>query len=205
MHGHGGRRLVQQRKTILSLCDFSGNWPKHYREAGYNILQVDLKHGDDVRLFRLPTERIHGVLAAPPCTEFAVSGARWWEAKGETPLLAGLALVDACVRLIMALKLRDGLAWWSLENPVGRLNHWLGKPRCYFNPSDFGGYLTPPGDTYTKKTGLWGEFTIPTPRPVDPTEGSKMWALYGGKSERTKELRSMTPMGFARAFFEANP
>lgn len=26
----------------------------------------------------------------------------------------------------------------------------------------------------------------------------------GGKSERTKELRSMTPLGFAKAFFEAN-
>ena len=26
----------------------------------------------------------------------------------------------------------------------------------------------------------------------------------GGKSERTKELRSMTPMGFARAFCAAN-
>ena len=27
---------------------------------------------------------------------------------------------------------------------------------------------------------------------------------YGGKSERTKELRSETPMGFAYAFYEAN-
>lgn len=27
----------------------------------------------------------------------------------------------------------------------------------------------------------------------------------GGKSERTKTLRSMTPPGFARAFMEANP
>jgi hypothetical protein len=26
----------------------------------------------------------------------------------------------------------------------------------------------------------------------------------GGKSERTKKLRSVTPQGFAKAFFEAN-
>lgn len=40
--------------------------------------------------------------------------------------------------------------------------------------------------------------------PVDPTEGSKMHRLYGGKSERTKMMRSITPMGFANAFYEAN-
>lgn len=33
--------------------------------------------------------------------------------------------------------------------------------------------------------------------------GSWMWANLGGKSERTKELRSITPMGFSRAFATA--
>jgi hypothetical protein len=32
-----------------------------------------------------------------------------------------------------------------------------------------------------------------------------MWAKLGGNSEKTKELRSLTPAGFAQAFFEANP
>jgi|TARA_R100000501_G_C2548953_1_gene64445 superfamily I DNA and RNA helicase len=37
--------------TIISLCDFTGEWSRPYKEAGYDVLQVDLKHGQDVRLF----------------------------------------------------------------------------------------------------------------------------------------------------------
>ena len=90
------------------------------------------------------------------------------------------------------------------ENPVGRLPRLvpeLGKPRMYFNPCDY-------GDPYTKKTGLWGDFNTNLPKnPVEPERVCKQgsWVQkLGGKSERTKELRSMTPPGFAQAFFEAN-
>jgi len=44
--------LLLQQRTIISLCDFSGNWSKPYRDAGYNVVQVDLKHGNDVRMFQ---------------------------------------------------------------------------------------------------------------------------------------------------------
>ncbi len=84
--------------TVLSLCDYTGNWSRPYREAGYDVRQVDLQHGDDVRLFEALPYPVRGVLAAPPCTDFAGSGARWWEGKGQKPLLNGLALVDACCR-----------------------------------------------------------------------------------------------------------
>lgn len=71
----------------------------------------------------------------------------------------------------------------------------------YFHPWEY-------GDAYTKKTALWGEFNEPVRTPVEPiracAQGSWVQKL-GGKSERTKELRSATPMGFARAFFLANP
>ena len=39
--------------------------------------------------------------------------------------------------------------------------------------------------------------------PVAATAGSKMWRLP--PSEDRAALRSVTPAGFARAFFEANP
>ena len=66
---------------------------------------------------------------------------------------------------------------------------------------------------YDPQPGLWGRFNMPEPRPVEPVmltdskgnRGSWMWLKLGGKSERTKELRSATPMGFAKAFKEANP
>lgn len=61
------------------------------------------------------------------------------------------------------------------------------------------------GDTYTKKTLLWGRFNADLPiAPVEPVEGSKMHKLYGGKSLATKNARSVTPIGFAYSFFLAN-
>jgi hypothetical protein len=70
-------------KTILSLCDYSGSWSKPYRDAGYKVIQVDIKHGQDVRLFEFPGQ-VHGILAAPPCTHLASSGARWASQEIET-------------------------------------------------------------------------------------------------------------------------
>lgn len=184
--------------AILSLCDFTGNWSRPYEEGGYEVIRIDLKNGADVRLIEFIQRPIRGILAAPPCTAFAGSGAQYWPAKdasGET--IEGLALVDACLRAVAIYN----PAWWALENPVGRLRRWLGPPAYTFHPCDF-------GDAYTKKTLLWGRFRAPTKTPVEPIrvnkQGSWIQSL-GGKSERTKELRSATPMGFARAFAEANP
>lgn len=186
---------MNQHKIILSLCDHSGNWPLYYREAGYDVRCFDLKHGQDVRLLECPG-KVYGVLAAPPCTVFANSGARW--PRTTEDMLEGLSVLDACLRIIAITK----PVFWALENPIGKLKRYLGEPRMMFNPCDF-------GDPYTKRTCLWGTFIPPvglftTTEAVAPTEGSKMHALYGGKSERTKELRSVTPLGFAKAFFESN-
>lgn len=180
-------------RRILDLCGGTGAWSEPYRKAGYDVYLIEIKQGKDVRLQELPND-VHGVLAAPPCTHLAGSGARWWEGKGEPALLESLSIVDACLRIVCMTQ----PSWWALENPVGRLVHYLGEPRLIFNPCDY-------GDPYTKATCLWGRFTPPTLNRVEPTEGSKMWAQYGGKSEATKEARSVTPPGFARAFFEANP
>lgn len=177
---------------ILSLCNYTGEWSKPYRENGYEVIQIDIKHGQDVRLLEHIND-VHGILAAPPCTHFASSGARWWKEKGESALLEGLAIVDACMRVILSCR----PVFWCLENPVGRLRRYIGPPKMTFNPCDY-------GDPYTKKTLLWGDFTMPVKRnPVPPHEGSKMHRLP--PSEDRQALRSITPSGFAKAFFEANP
>ena len=183
--------LFNDKKLILSLCDYTGNWPRYYKEAGYDVRLVDLKHGCDVRLMKIPVKSVYGILAAPICTVFASSGARW--PRSDDDYREGLSLVDACLRLVPICRPK----FWALENPVGKLVRWLGKPKTYFNPCDY-------GDPYTKKTALWGDFNIPTLTRVEPTEGSKMHTCFGGKSERTKELRSSTPLGFAKAFYKAN-
>jgi hypothetical protein len=188
--------------TILSLFDYTGNWSAPYREAGYDVIQVDMQLGANVYLINpadLP--EIHGVLAAPPCTHFAVSGARWFEDKdidGRT--FEGVALMYKTLSIVWYLRERDNLAWWCLENPVGRLNRLVPELQLYgpqyFQPCDH-------GDPYTKKTGLWGEFTIPAPTNiVEPVQGSKMHRLP--PSPERAALRSATPEGFARAFFEVN-
>jgi hypothetical protein len=94
-------------------------------------------------------------------------------------------------------------SFWVIENPVGRIGNYanIGKP-FYFQPCDY-------GDPYTKKTGLWGEFIPPLPllsggyyQPVEPVEGSRMHLLP--PSPERAALRSITPLGFAYAFYEAN-
>lgn len=185
-------------KTILSLFDYSGNWSEPYTLNGYNVLRADIKLGIDILelgVDDLPDE-IYGILAAPPCTDFAGSGAQYWKAKdadGRTE--ASLKLIDKVLELV---EIYDPV-FWALENPVGRLQKLrpqIGDP-WYFQPCWF-------GDAYTKKTGLWGKFNKDLPRnEVEPDPNSWIMKL-GGKSERTKELRSMTPKGFAQAFYEAN-
>ncbi len=186
-------------KTILSLFDYSGNWPRYYKENGYDVYSLDIKNGIDILEITkddLPTE-IYGILAAPPCTDFASSGAQYWKAKdadGRTD--ASLRLIDKTLEIISWY---PNITFWAIENPVGRLSKLrpgLGSP-WYFQPHWY-------GDAYTKKTGLWGKFNKDLPRnDVDPDPNSWIMKL-GGKSEKTKELRSMTPLGFAKAFYEAN-
>ena len=174
---------------ILDLCGGTGAWSKPYKDAGYDVRIIDIDQ--DVRLVR-PPDNVRGILAAPPCTHLSGSGARWWDEKGETALLDALSIVDACLRIVLLTQ----PAWWCLENPVGRLVHYLGKPKLYFQPWEY-------GDPYTKKTCLWGDFNEPKRNPVEPTEGGKMWRLP--PSDDRAMLRSITPAGFAQAFFFANP
>jgi hypothetical protein len=182
--------------TILSLCDFTGNWSRPYQEAGYEVIRVDLRHGQDVRLLPRLDGRVHGILAAPPCTAFSKAGAWKWEEWGDAAVLEGLSIVDACLRAVAIHRPE----WWALENPAGRLRRWLGPPAWSFQPCDF-------GDPWTKRTYLWGHFTPPMPIycpsaiSVKPIRGDVTTRM----SSSAKVARSATPEGFSRAFFEANP
>lgn len=173
---------------ILDLCAGSGAWSQPYVDSGYEVIRVTLPE-QDVRLFR-PPDQVHGILAAPPCTVFASSGARW--PRTDQDYIEALSIVDACLRLVIVCQPQ----WWCLENPVGKLVRWLGPPVAYFNPCDY-------GDPWTKKTALWGDFIMPPKTPVEPICGSKIHR-YPPSPDRG-DLRSITPPAFSRAFFEANP
>jgi hypothetical protein len=233
-------------KTILSIFDHSGAWSAPYWEAGgYDVIELDLQNhllpfdileietaGQALDLF----ECVDGILAAPPCTDFTVSGAQYWPAKDAGGITGrSVSLVYQVLKLV-DLFMPD---WWAIENPVGRINRLVPElaeygPR-YFDPCDYAGYL-PTGpiahlhldhirrkqgvgvtieeaetvmchEAYTKKTGLWGKFTMPEPKRIEPVrvcaQGSPLQRM-GGKSTKTKNARSVTPRGFARAFYQAN-
>jgi len=177
-------------KVILDLCGGTGAWSEPYRDNGYDVRIITLPDYD-VRLLENLNKLIYGILAAPPCTDLAGSGARWWKEKGQDALLGALAIADACMRVILISK----PVFWSLESPVGRLSKFYGKPRMYFNPCDY-------GDGYTKKTCLWGDFNEPKKNPVEPV--GKNPIHYMPPSPDRQLLRSITPPGFAKQFYEAN-
>jgi hypothetical protein len=202
--------------TVVSFCDRTGTMVRPWREAGYRAITVDLQPAvmellpglrhhviADIRavgaaaIRRKAITPIVAVFAFPPCTNLAVSGARWFKSKGLGGLIEGLELVNACRELCEALG-----APWMLENPVSTLSSYWREPDCTFDPCDFGGYLEPEGDHYTKRTCLWvgGGFTMPAKRPVYPHRGSQMHLL--APSPDRADLRSETPKGFARAVFE---
>lgn len=156
-----------------------------------------------------------GILMAPPCTDFSSSGARHWPAKdadGRTKV--SISIVTSCLFIKDALKPR----FWVAENPAGRMAKLVpavGKRRMTFHPCHYAGLADDPeGEAYTKLTCLYGDFNVNLPRAdrepkmvtlKNGKRGSWMWAKLGGKSEKTKALRSKTPQGFSRAFARANP
>ncbi|MGZ0787109.1 DNA cytosine methyltransferase [Pseudomonas saponiphila] len=197
-------------KVVLSLFDKSGQWSDPWVEAGYQVYRFDIQDnpelGDvtkfDVEFFMeyfgdFEGAEVYAIIAACPCTDFANSGARHFAAKdldGRTA--ASIELVHQTLRLVEYYR----PPIWAIENPVGRIEKLAGLPpwRLSFNPCDL-------GEPYTKKTLIWGRFNADLPvAPVYPTEGSKMHTQYGGSSLATKNARSVTPAGFAYAFFMAN-
>lgn len=63
-------------------------------------------------------------------------------------------------------------------------------------------------NAYTKKTGIWGDFNRDMVKDrIEPVRcnpwGSPLMSL-GGDNAKTKEIRSHTPVGFAKAFYQAN-
>jgi hypothetical protein len=195
---------VQERnkdKIILDLCGGTGSWSQPYRDAGYDVRLVTLPDSD-VREYVSPDD-VYGILAAPPCTHFTNSGAQYWKIKDQDGrTLADTQIITHCLRVIALAQPK----FWVMENPTGRFGKWMGKPQLVFNPCDY-------GDPYTKRTCSWGRFVHPVKNPVDPefviaSNGdrySKVFMATGGSSARTKDIRSVTPPGFAKAFLRQIP
>jgi len=201
-----------------------------YDVRNINIFEGWLYDGKDPQNRICKIEDVYGILAAPPCTMF--SDART-HAKTPRNLKIGMDIVKACLDIIYEIQFKiksdqqkySPLKFWALENPwYGRTKWFLGYPTYIFNPWEF-------GDMYKKKTALWGYFNPPIktvilapdkmkPSPVDLQHPMKKFDMLlmpelkelksrsmledWKKTGLRQTLRSITPKGFAEAFFKAN-
>ena len=157
------------------------------------------------------------IFSFPPCTDLAVSGAAHFETKRKkNPTFQVEAVITCKVAARLAKKYNVP---YMIENPVSVLSSLWRKPDYVFNPYEYGGYLPeddthpmfpdviPARDAYVKKTCLWAGNGFVMPDVAVVAAGSvdnPGWAKLGGKSGRTKTVRSLTPRGFAKAVYEAN-
>ena len=200
--------------------------------GGGNIFYIHADLYDPNKLLELlarHNQKTFFMSAFPPCTDLASSGALWWKKKA---LINPDFQMDAVLNVTRCALLGRALNCpFYIENPVGALSRMWRKPDYKFDPCDFGGYLPeddvhpnwpeiiPPRDAYRKKTCLWvgNKFKMPRPNAVahetivhnrkDPKKGktsSRVQGSTGGKSVKTKNIRSATPRGFAKAVFFAN-
>jgi hypothetical protein len=197
--------------VVLSLCDRTGNMVQPWLAAGYDAITVDTQEAvnphprrhhfvADVTQWRYPLRfgRPAITFAFPPCTHLAVSGARWFKAKGMGALIEGLSVVDACRDIC-----ESSGAPWMLENPVSTLSTYWRAPDHSFHPWQYTAFER--ADNYTKKTCLWtgGGFVMPRPATIANEKPDHRIHTAPPSAERA-DFRSATPMGFARAVYDAN-
>lgn len=151
------------------------------------------------------------VFGFPPCTDLAVSGASRFAAKARIdPLFQQKAM--HLFRATERIGTQAGVPW-AIENPVSVAATRWRTPDYYFHPFQFGGYLPEddchpdfprhiiPRDAYRKNTCIWHSpgFRLPNTAPVPCLQGTTHIMQLGGKSLRTKMVRSASPRGFFTA------
>jgi hypothetical protein len=173
---------------VLVACEFSGVVRDAFRATGCDAMSCDLLPSEapgphyqgDVR------DVLDGgwdvLVAHPPCTHLAVSGARWFADKITEQ---GEAL--AFVRLLMAAP----IARKAIENPVSVISSRIRRPDQIVQPWQF-------GHGETKATCLWLE-NLPLLQATNVVSGreSRVHRMPPGP-DRWKE-RSRTFAGIAAA------
>ena len=176
---------------VLVACEFSGIVRDAFIGQGHDALSCDL----------LPTERpgphyegdVRDVLGAgwdlmiahPPCTHLAVSGARWFKGKGE--------LQERALDFVRLL-LNADIPMIALENPYSVISTRVRPPDQVIHPWQF-------GHGERKATCLWLK-NLPELKPTEIVEGreARVHRCAPGP-DRWKE-RSRTYPGIAAAMAE---
>ena len=189
---------------VLIACEYSGAVRDAFIAQGHDAISCDILPTDapgphyqgDVR--DILGDGFDLMVAHPPCTHLAVSGARWFKDK-QTEQAEALDFV----RLLLAAPI-DKIA---LENPISIISSRIRKPDQIIQPYQF-------GDSFSKKTCLWLK-NLPLLNPTNIVSSGEVVKYKSGKTmpkwyadafklspfERAK-LRSKTFPGIAKAMAE---
>lgn len=164
-------------------------------------------YGETIKPNNIPDPGI--IFAFPSCTNLSGAGAK--HSRSNSEMMESVYNAQYVESLGNRFKCP-----WMVENPVGKMSTLWRKPDFYFDPYEYGAYLGPKEgsyhskmpyqNAYTKKTCLWvgNGFKMPEKKPVPHIGCFWGWKFLGGKSMKTKQLRSLTPEGFARAVYQYN-
>ena len=174
---------------VLIACEFSGAVRDAFRARGHDAMSCDLLPTEapgphylgDVRDLLTPG-RWDLMIAHPPCTHLAVSGARWFHLKQREQAEA----LDF-VRLLLAAPVPR----IALENPVSIISSRIRKPDQIIQPWQF-------GHGETKATCLWLK-GLPKLQPTNIVEGREQRIFKMPPSADRWKERSKTFAGIAAA------
>ncbi len=175
---------------VLVACEFSGIVREAFRARGHDAWSCDLLPSEDGSQYHFEgdaLEHIDGfnwnlMIAHPPCTHLAVSGARWFKEKGqeqEAALAFVARLLDAPIQHI------------ALENPISIISSKIRKPDQIIQPWQF-------GHGEVKATCLWLK-GLPKLEPTDIVEGRTPRVHYASPGPNRWKERSRTMAGIAAA------
>jgi site-specific DNA-cytosine methylase len=176
---------------VLVACEYSGAVRDAFRARGHEAVSCDLLPSEttgphyegDVR--DIINANWDLMIAHPPCTHLAVSGARWFKDKQQEQ-----AEALEFVRLLLAAEIPR----IALENPVSIISSRVRKPDQIIQPWQF-------GHGETKATCLWLK-NLPRLRPTNIVEGREARVHKMAPSPDRWKERSRTYAGIAAAMAE---
>ena len=177
-------------KTLVA-CEYSGTVRDAFIAEGHDAISCDLLPTDrpgphyqgDVR--DILCDGFDLMIAHPPCTHLAVSGARWFKEKQKEQAEA----LD-----FVQLLLNAPIEKIALENPISIISSRIRKPNQIIQPWQF-------GHGETKATCLWLK-NLPCLVPTDIVEGREAKVHRMPPSADRWKLRSTTYKGIAQAMAE---
>lgn len=174
---------------VLVACEFSGVVRESFRAKGHDAWSCDLLPSDDDSPYHhqgtvltILENDWDLMIAHPPCTHLASSGARWFKDKANEQLW-GIAFFMAMVKARI-----DKIA---VENPIGIMSSTYRKPDQIIQPWQF-------GHGETKATCLWLK-NLPKLQPTNIVEGREARIHKMPPSKDRGKLRSITYQGIAKA------